>query len=320
MKFICNKNQSAPTESVEELRIAFRHQLLRCVFFLFAMGSVIAIASIAWFVSNSRVNSSVAPISANFDPIKLATRGDRQQAEIDHLNLSEGSTMNIDGKIYYYTDSDTDSDTIALRLNGDNHEISPGSKGKVEFYVIPAGGASSVTLQIGVGGYGEDENDNNAVNPINNDALNALMSGHILLFDTYENGVYSDWLYQDNGSNSGIFNNSITIDLSGESAGVPVAVDFYWIWPLRYVNIANDFTDKVAKFVKTQAKKESMVPYPNSDYSYSRIFFTNQSSLEDPNDRSKAYDMADEYIGSNAQYLYLTIQTSASDGMEGGGQ
>lgn len=309
MKSKCDNNQPVSSENVEQLRKAFKRQLWKCIFFSIVAVCVIAFASIAWFVSNTRVNSSVAPISAGFEPIRLATRGVRQQAEVDHLQLKsddEINKMEYDGKIYYYSEGDT----IALRLNADNYEISPGSKGKVEFYVIPAGGASSVTLQIGVGGYGEDEKDNNKVKPINDNVLNALMSGHILLFDTYENGVYSEWLYQKNGSNSGIINNAITVDLTGKPAGVPVAVDFYWIWPLRYENIANDFIE-VKDFVEEQAA--TMTDLENSKYRYSRIFFTDQASLTGTDHRSKAYDLADEYIGSNAQYLYLIIQTSSSD-------
>lgn len=319
MKNNCDKNQPVSPENVEQLRKAFKRQLWKCIFFSIVAVCVIAFASIAWFVSNTRVNSSVAPISAGFEPIRLATRGVRQQAEIDHLQLKsddEDNKMEHDGKIYYYSEGDT----IALRLDVDNYEISPGSKGKVEFYVIPAGGASSVTLQIGVGGYGADENDNNIVKPINDNVLNALMSGHILLFDKYENGVYSGWLYQNHGSNSGIINNAITVDLSGKPAGEPVPVDFYWIWPLRYENMANDFAgvEGFVDFVEEQAA--SMTDLKNSEYRYSRIFFTDQASLTGTDHRNKAYDLADEYIGSNAQYLYLIIQTSGSDDAEGGTQ
>lgn len=311
MKFSRNNNQSAPTENVELLRMAFSRQLWKCMFFSLVVVSVIAIASIAWFASNSRVNSGAASVRAEFEPIKLATKGARQQAEIEHLELREGNTLSYNQEKYYYTEGDT----IALRLNDDNHEVSPGSKGVVEFYVIPGKGTSSVTLHVGLGGYGADENDNNKVKPINDDVLKSLMSGHILLFDKYENGVYSDWLFQGSGSNSSIFNNTITVDLSGKPEGVPVPVDFYWIWPLRYENMVNDLTG-LQDFIDKQANVEEMTEL-NGNYRYSRIFLTDKSDLSLADARSEAYDLADEYIGSNAQYLYLTIQTSAYDNTEG---
>ena len=84
--------------------------------------------------------------------------------------------------------------------------------------------------------------------------------------------------------------------------------------------MTNDFTGVkgFVDFVERQAA--SMTDLENSGYRYSRIFFTNQESLTGTDERSKAYDLADEYIGSNAQYLYLIIQTSSSDDAEGGAQ
>lgn len=325
MKFVHKKKHSVHTENVELLRLTFSRQLWKTLFFALASVSVLALASIAWFVSNTQVHSDSASVSAEFKPIKLATSGKRQQVEQDILNLNEGEELtdsngetqkDSEGNPYYCTNGDT----IALRLSDTNQEVSPGSKGKVEFYVITGGGISSVTLQIGLGGYGEDENDNNAVKPIQNSALNSLMSGHILLFDDYEDGAYSNWLFEESGSNSSIFNNTITVDLSGKPAGVPVPVDFYWIWPLRYENMENDFTnlEDVKNFVNTQAGNEAMKDLDNGkSYYYSRIFLTDQNDLSQSAERSKAYDLADEYIGSNAQYLYLTIQTIGYDNMEG---
>lgn len=315
MKHIRKKNESDSTENVELLRIAFSRQIWKSLFFALVAVSVIAIASIAWFVSNTQVNSGNTSVSANFEPIKLATKGDRQQAESEHLNLPEGSVEAYDEETYYCTDDGI----IALRLAGADHEVSPGSKGKVEFYIIPSGSTSSVTLHIGLGGYGEDETDNNIVKPIKNKVLNTLMSGHILLFDNYENGVYSDWLFSSGESKDSIFNNTITIDLSGCPADVPVPVDFYWIWPLRYENMVTDFeVEGMQAFIDEQSKAENMSNL-NERYLYSRIFLADKNdNLTQVAALSKTYDLADEYIGSNAQYLYLTIQTSASDDMEGG--
>ena len=209
--------------------------------------------------------------------------------------------------------------TIALRLSSDGYEISPGSKGTVEFYIIPTGRVSKVTLQIGLGGYGADANDNNQVKPIDNPVLNALMSGHILMFDKYENGTYSEWLFDAGDDNESIFNNSITVDLTEAEIGEPFAVDFHWIWPLRYENMAT--MADLSGFINSQSASDAMTKVnETSSYSYSRIFLTDKSDLSTTAARSRAYDMADEYIGSNAQYLYLTIQTSASDAAKGGTQ
>ena len=317
MKFIWKNNETVSEKNNELSYEECRKQLWKHMFLSVVAIVALAIACIAWFVANMQVNSSTSAVSAGFEPVKLATKGDRQDAD-NNLGLEnpDGSTEVHNGETYYCTESGT----IALRLSANDYELSPGSKGKVEFYIIPTGGASEVTLQIGLGCYGEDKDDNNKVKPIVNRTLNDLISGHILLFDGYENGSYSNWLFTPDDSGHGIFNNAITINLSGKTVGVPVPVDFYWIWPLRYENIKNDFNATVSQFTEEQAIYGNMNNLTGY-YRHSRVFLTNSGDVNtDDMVRSKAYDLADEYIGSNAQYLYLTIQTSASDGEKGGTQ
>ena len=327
MKSIWKKIETASAEEAAQLRDALLHQFWKSAFFALAAVSVVAFATIAWFVSNSQVHSGTAAVSANFEPLKLATKGVRQQAEIDNLNLPnpDGETLIHNGGTYYCT-NDTTTTTIALRLADESYEVSPGAHGKVEFYVIPGSAGGTVTLQIGLGGYGADENDNGEVKPIDNAVLNALLSGHILLFDTYDdkNNTYSDWLFPNAGGGDGIFNNTITVDLSGKPTGVPVPVDFYWIWPLRYENLE---TLAGKTFCDEQAENDNLTTF-GKNYRYSRVYLAEPgSNLSDTEsdivstiekNRSKAYDLADEYIGGNAQYLYLTIQTNTSENAEGG--
>ena len=322
MKDMQTKNQSAGNAAL--LRAEFRRQLWKSAFFMLAAVAVIAVASIAWFVSNSQVHSGTAAVSAWYDPVRLATKGARQQVEIEHLDLPVGEQLKDENDVvipayseYYYTEGGA----IALRLDRKDYEISPGARGKVEFYIIPShSGNTTVALQLGLGAYGENEE--KEVVPIPDPVLNALMSGHILLFGGYEDGYYKDWLFQ--GAPSGTFHNALTVTVNGE-ADVPVPVRFYWIWPLRYENMANDLLDKndpasgaFQDFIEDQAVFDDMTPLGGKEgYRYSRIFLTKTAPADDAA-RSKAYDLADEYIGSNAQYLYLTIQTSASDEGEGG--
>ena len=311
------EHTAPPVENLSQLRLEFRHQLWKTILLFFIGTVVIAAASVAWFVSNSRVKSATAPVSAGFEAIKLATKGVRQEAD-RYLTLPQDQntkTMKYQDEIYYYTDGDP----IALRLDAKEYEISPGAHGKVTFYVIPAKAGGSLTLHIGLGGYGENEQKN--VVPINDPVLNALMSGHILLFDSFENDTYTDWLFQTEKRNSNItaanntiFSNTITVDLKDAAAGVPFEVTFFWIWPLRYENL-EALVDP--GFCTAQMQNMERL---GENYKYSRVFLAKQeNNLLDVKNRSEAYDLADEYIGSNAQYLYLTIQTT-SDNMEGGQQ
>ena len=324
-----NKDKSKKTSHSEEV-IRLYKSLTRTVILMMVTAFTLVFVAVAWFVANSRVNSGTSQITTVFEPIKLAvsSRDVRQKTEIDVLKLSDGTELqDSEGKTYrdengnsfYYTNAET----IALRLDKNDYEVSPGAKGKVTFYVIPNGATSSVTLHIGLGAYGEDEN--HAVNPINNEVINSLINGHILLFDDYSdvNG-YSNWLFETPNNSDSIFHNSITVDLSNTSAGDIVPVDFYWIWPTRYQNYVNDFKDSYTKneivnFANDQAdnlRELGNYQVLENQYRYSYVFLS-KDSLTSTANRSEGYDLADEYIGGNAQYLYLTIQTSVTD--EAGG-
>lgn len=299
------EHTAPPAENLSQLRAEFRHQLWKTIFLFFVGTVVIAAASVAWFVSNSRVKSATAPVSAGFETIKLATKGVRQTAESTLLNLEEGETLLHDGDAYYYTEDGT----IALRLSEDNIVVSPGASGTVTFYVIPTrDGAMSLTLYLGLAGYAEN---NNSAERINDPTLDALLSGHILLFENKdENGHYSGWLGTGNTIN-------VTLPENAKK-DVPEEVSVHWIWPLRYENMRSDLyvnesqaeTEKFLMFLDTQAQKTSMTTISNG-YSYSQIYLTSEKDLTTVASRSKAYNLADEYIGTNAQYLYLAIQTSA---------
>lgn len=292
----------------------------RSVFLCFVALFAIATATVAWFASNSRVDSNVAPVSAGFKPIKLAVseRDVRQIAEQEKLNLFEGEKLkdeegnvitDAEGKFYYYTNTGT----IALRLDKNNYEVSPGTSGKVIFYVVPNTSDASITLHIGLAGYGEDIN--GQVKLINNDkVLNALINGHILLFDDYSDETgYSNWLFDSNNNQESIYHNSITIDFTQNSTDI-IPVDFYWIWPTRYQNYVSDFNESTKQEIIYFANKQAInMQSTNNNYRYSCVYLSDKEDLSSDGNRSEAYDLADEYIGGNAQYLFLTIQASVSE-------
>ena len=292
--------------------IALYKSLVQTIVFVMISFFTLVFVSTAWFAANSNVNSGTAPISAEFEPIKLAvsSKDFRTISEKNILKLLDGQELPIlkdqEGNSLYYTDNGT----IALRLEKDGYEVSPGAKGKVEFYVVPGRGTTEVKLDIVLGAYGETSN--NVVDKIDNPVLTALITGHILFFDDYENGVYSNWLLKNDGNNN--WTNSITVDLSGKEAGIPVKVDLYWIWPTRYKNMVNDFGGTgVYGFAESQANKEKMTSLTNK-YRYSYVYLSDKQDLSSDSVRSEGYDLADEYIGSNAQYLYLEINTSNGKG------
>lgn len=311
---------TAPSKSSVLVRRLWK-ELLKTGIFLLATGIVLVFGSIAWFVSNNRTQATTASVSAKHDPIRLATKGKRQTAETDYLRiqvdstqpngttLPDGETYPFETETYYYTESGT----IALRLSEDNIVVSPGASGTATFYILPTrDGAMSLTLYVGLAGYAVKQN-NTPAERIDDKTLDALLSGHILLFrNKDENGHYSGWLGEDN---------TITVSLPATAKkDIPQAVTLYWIWPLRYENMVGDlyetgsaeYRDSFAPFIEKQSNYDKMTNI-TENYRYSRIFLTN-AAVETDEACSKAYNLADEYIGTNAQYLYLAIQTSAVRG------
>lgn len=288
------------------------------VFVLAAAGSLILIC-LAWFVRNSQVRGGSVSVSAEQNIVRIASKGDRQTAELrSDLNLPEGTAYEYGGETYYYTENEE----IAMHL-AEDYNVSPGASGSFDFYIIPtSNGARTVTLYLGLAGYRKGETEK-AI-PVEDETLNALLKGHILLFKNYENRFYSGWLHNQNSD--GIFQNTITITLPEDAeAGVPYPYTIYWIWPKRYENMishrpynkdlyapnSSEFATVFLPFVEAQSADANANQIGTSNYRYSSVFLSDIWPLNETKARSNAYNLADEYIGTNADYLYLTIRTAS---------
>ena len=307
-------NGISTDQSPQEIKKKLRAEFFRTAVFALVSLFVIVLVSIAWFVSNSRVDSRGIMISHQFDTIKLATKGYRQVKEEKLLNLNEGSVVEYNDETYYYTEQGE----IALHLSDSEVKVSPGMSGEISFYIIPNHtGSQTVTLHLGLAGYEETKDKNGNVtggNKINDLVLNSLLSGHILMFQSYERGQYDDWLPPGNVTAGGS-DYQIKVTNSKAKKGEPWEVKLYWVWPLRYKNMAEDFTvnNKNLLFDFIEAQTQNLNQIGNTSYYYSQIFLTKNltknENLNSDDSRSNAYNQADEYIGTKADYLYVTIQT-----------
>lgn len=288
----------------------------RSLFLCFVVFFTIMVATAAWFVNNSMVNSNGVSISHQQEKIVLATKGYRQQGEMDILNLSDGTLIgeNIETENEKYFC--VENGEIALRLSEENVTISPGMSGEITFYIIPEkNGSQTVSLYLGMSGYKMVKDDNNSLTgeKINDVVLNSLLCGRILLF---KDAIHSEWIRGKISVSEGL---SYKINATNENAqaGVPWPITIYWIWPLRYENMIEDFNSNsdISNYISSQSI--NLTNIPNTDYSYSQIFLTKdfdagKNELPE-NKRSNAYNYADEYIGKNTDYLYVTIQTDLTN-------
>ena len=287
--------------------------------FVLAAAVVFILICLGWFVQNSQVTSGSGAVSARQNVVRFASKGYRQEAETDStLELPDGSKFEYESETYYYTENDE----IAMRLS-ENYHVSPGASGSIDFYLIPvSSGARTVTLSLELAGYYKNAYGMSV--PAKDEVLNKLLKGHILLFENYENGFYSGWLY--NQDSEGVFRNTFSVTLpENAEADVPYHYSIYWIWPKRYENLVShrpgnqdlyadsseEFQVIFLPFVYAQASKENAVQIGKEEYRYSTVFLSDKWPLAESTARTKAYNLADEYIGTKADDLYLKISIAS---------
>ena len=314
-----NKNKIDPRVKDGEISALFKSLVHTIVLVMISFFTLVFVST-AWFASNSNVNSGTAPISAEFEPIKLAvsskdirTISETKVLRLDGQKLSDGhilkdqkgnTIVDENGNSFFYTNNGT----IALRLESDDVKVSPGKRGEITFYVVPEkDGAQSVNLYLVLAGYRERKDQSGKIvggSKIEDIVLNNLLSGHILLFQERDkSGKLSNWI-------SGTVNDSGVVYIiyaSNPNAmkDEPWPITVYWEWPLRYENMVNDYNGQLNGLISSTYYEVIGVP----GYKYNQVFLTKETDISGNDEKkSDAYNQADEYIGKTADDLYVSIQ------------
>lgn len=242
------------------------------------------VASIAWFVSNTRVDATGVAIQPADMPFDLAAAGTKSDEDADRgiydklLTVSLGALREIDGKKYWSTDGSHTSICWAVtpesNMNNTGEDgkptgIEPGSYGKMTFYIIPnKNGPLKVTLDLVLTGYQIADDKKNEENVTQNDltevtdpSLQQLLEGHILLFAGYNEkaGCYKGWISRDAGEWSMRLGSETEAAVLESKSGkltwnntdakkdTAYPVTIYWIWPERlesYLRKADGYSGK----------------------------------------------------------------------------
>ena len=245
---------------------------------------VMIVASIAWFVSNTRVDATGVAIRPADMPFDLAAAGTKSDASADRgmydelLTVSPGASREIDGKKYWSTDGSHTSICWAVTPESNMNNtgeagkptgIEPGSYGKMTFYIIPnKDGPLKVTLDLVLTGYQIADDKKNAENVTRNDltevtdpSLQQLLEGHVLLFAGYneKTGCYKGWISRDAGEWSirlgseteaavlEVKSGKLTWNNTNAKKDTAYPVTIYWIWPERlesYLRKADGYSGK----------------------------------------------------------------------------
>lgn len=245
---------------------------------------VMIVVSIAWFVSNTRVDATGVAIRPADMPFDLAAAGTESSVSADRgmydelLTVSPGASREIKGKKYWSTDGSHTSICWAVtpesNMNNTGEDgkptgIEPGSYGKMTFYIIPnKDGPLKVTLELVLAGYQIADDKKNAENVIKNDltevtdpSLQQLLEGHILLFAGYNEkaGCYKGWISRDagvwrmslgSGTEAAVLevkSGKLTWNNTDAQKDTAYPVTIYWIWPERlesYLRKADGYSGK----------------------------------------------------------------------------
>lgn len=343
-------------------------------FIMLAALIAIIVASIAWFVSNNKVDSTGMNIRAAGSEFDLAA-SIKNAESINGIYDNLVSVPNGENNNEYSVTSGSHTairwaitDDSNLRNEKDKSlGIEPGSSGSITFYIIPhKNGALNVSLTLSLTGYTLKNN----VTELTPESLieikadaQQLLEGHILLFAGYDKkkNSYKGWISQDGDPWSMSLNDNDNSSLSQKGNGeliwsikdaeaekaYPVTV--YWIWPelLESYLLKKESYTGTRPLLFPEEKDESTsdsnpealpsklfvkmceVPAenPNTPVNSNRYFrweikeaFTNTvkrgETLNLIRNRYNSalygnvaayYDLADQYIGSNVQYVKLTL-------------
>lgn len=245
---------------------------------------VMIVVSIAWFVSNTRVDATGVAIRPADMPFDLAAAGIESNASADRgtydelLTVSPGASREIKGKKYWSTDGSHTSICWAVtpesNMNNTGEDgkptgIEPGSYGKMTFYIITnKDGPLKVTLELVLAGYQIADDKKNAENVTKNDltevtdpSLQQLLEGHVLLFAGYNEkaGCYKGWISRDagvwrmslgSGTEAAVLESKsgkLTWNNTNAQKDTAYPVTIYWIWPERlesYLRKADGYSGK----------------------------------------------------------------------------
>ena len=236
-----------------------------------------------------------------------------------HLNGQESLSPGASGKLEFYLISKKEGLTSA--------EITVNLKA----YINKSGTGSSDNEA------GTSANKSRATESTNNTVQN-LISGHILLFQELDDAKgYDGWLgkWEDN---TNTLTNTFTVSANSTfEKNIPYKVTIYWVWPQYFRNYiytqrstqGDLFTDQTSQTEESDYKKLNTFVNANAQktFSTSRLFYQasllgdakvndiNQeinASMSDEvlNSCSTYYNQADEYIGKNAQYIYVEMEVN----------
>ncbi|MDY4221242.1 MAG: hypothetical protein SOX71_01895 [Candidatus Faecousia sp.] len=297
-----------PHNSPEEIYREARKQIVRSAFLALAALGVIMFACYAWFVSSGTVTGTVGSVRIDGSSFELASVGPnvgKWDETILADNAKYGTSQDFGDRKLVVTGEEND---ILWQISDDSHlengaaktGISPGSSGKLEFYVIPKRDGE-LRLKVSVT-LAPLKRDGKQITMEDDKTLNWLLRGHFLFSYECQNalGYNSEntptLISYENGSFKLTFQNAVTDQ--------PIPVTLYWKWPEFLRDII--YNEKDGSAVKTWMTRNPSHFFYNENKPISKPNF-DENFTSQFREYNNYYNNADEYIGSNVYSLVLRL-------------
>ena len=289
------KRREAQTENPVQKA---RRDLFRSFVFSLSALSVVTVAGYAWFVNNDRVSGGTGAVTAIEYGFELASLG--QEGTFDQ---DIPGTLQIPGEEWIYLDQSGTitsgrKQSILWRVsldsqlgNRDSHGIRPGSRGNLEFYVLPKqSGDLDVDFQVELVPLKADKSDFEQ-----DSVIPKLIKGHLLV--AYKEGEQNQLV--------NITDGRFSLSFPKGEEGVPEKVSLQWFWPYVWSEAIED--EQYGSEVEKTAKE-------HPDY----FFYEKQTGepIEEFQGNSNKtlsnyYNQADQYIGDSVSWLFFKVTAQA---------
>ncbi|MBO4692771.1 MAG: hypothetical protein J5659_00040 [Clostridia bacterium] len=284
------------------------------------VGSII---SLGWFANRDTADANGVSVTAKEERFELAVSGEQvlpfanDSTIITYLNSVAG------GSYEKRASTEREHTSILCRvINEKPHiagsdELAPGAFGRISFDIVLQAGDPVRDYEISLDYLPLDlvAGVPQAVDNADIDDLKDLISGHILLFNTRSALINGGYYYSDRITNKRFVFSPSEHTPSVESDGIHYTVEFYFIWPATFAQLAlKQDSPKLHlhPVFQTEALRLEMLNYiiENQDEFFRNLGQGINFSAESFEETffvelSDGYNTADQFIGDKAHFLVI---------------
>lgn len=273
---------------------AARRQIIHSAIFAVAALGVIVFACYAWFASNHSVSGTIGSIQMLGSLYELASEGSSpNKYTLASYNPPEGDTPLSNRPTLKATGTNQSirwqlSDTSHVQNISGSTRLQPGTKGTLEFFVLPyVTGTLSLNFQLELIPLDDGRN-------VITGTPAELLKGHLLFYleNEKQEKIWTSW-------DSANF--KLQFEAANEAAiEQPQKVTLHWLWASDLSGL-RDLDSKIPSNRQLLFYSEDQSRIPSETEIKKRL------DANDLTDLNKLYNLADRYIGANLSWLEVKL-------------